>query len=1015
MTSIATEEADLVNYNADFELYVLREDLTVNPIPERAAELRSQAVQENGLCDINIPPYTDTDTVDSYLTAVVSSVSGPDCGVTLCRSEGCHACVDDDGDATCIPCTTSDDCDGLQDVVEYRYCDCDGVVTVDAYDKFLLYTVSYKTTDMSPNDITLIAIFNELLEGETVDTIDHFGFSINSPVYPPTIPRFKTMSELTAAMSQVITDFTHIDTTITAVYNPATDVSYGSFMFGVEFKKGFEYGVSFNSTLSLGDFASISVEESHLVVGGSFLLSNEFGVILGPDDVDGLKAISQVVEDNCTSADQNLDFDIVLYHNTDAPVAHNISITSCAEGISARVETVKSSIHAVMNKSDITVSLVGTSTLVLAFDPYWSKTEMLVPDVNIYGLNNGTFRKGGYHFANGATALHVDLGLSGGATVSATVLDSIEVAAGIDAFIGGSLDFNAGTSGKLIQIDDWFSNIKSMWNASDEFHEPDFATASITVDGSFEASVEVREPFALDLPVSFGGSFASPFELDLLNLTAAGIKRPDIKFDIDLPNIGDIKNLSFGEVVKLLKQALEFLVGDPEEGDTVESCSGGLLGKEIFGKNIFTYKIPVLGISACDFAGFLQIVVDAIDQMVNSCTECDDPDAPKSSFNVLGTKLSALLQDAVGGTPSVVFSPTSDTIRSSLDVDLILQWSFMEAIQLNVDLASILDGLDIDEDFKKFAKGLIAFNGQGQTEISGSISFALGIGLEYIKKTKRIVPYIRGITGITLNFAADADAQFQASIGPLSADIDLVATIGNFGEPLSISFGLNPTKNYYLSSDKSLSRAGFQRVSGIKALGKEISVAVRGQVEAEIEAVFLRGLGEAFCRLKISDINNIIQRKPGAVSLYYKVSTVEVPSILDVLLMDPVAIVDAVDNLFKLINDLTLGRRGIVTNFPVPFIGTAISRALKAGSSDNFLEKARRTVKGTLDQVLNTYEVDDGNSTAADLLANVLTDLLGNRLDILKSDVTVTYYEHDGTQSLIPHDKYNRGKKVVSN
>jgi hypothetical protein len=34
-------------------------------------------------------------------------------------------------------------------------------------------------------------------------------------------------------------------------------------------------------------------------------------------------------------------------------------------------------------------------------------------------------------------------------------------------------------------------------------------------------------------------------------------------------------------VVKVLKMALEFLVGNPDEGDTVESCSGGLLGKKV--------------------------------------------------------------------------------------------------------------------------------------------------------------------------------------------------------------------------------------------------------------------------------------------------------------------------------------------------------------------------------------------------------------------------------------------------
>ena len=35
------------------------------------------------------------------------------------------------------------------------------------------------------------------------------------------------------------------------------------------------------------------------------------------------------------------------------------------------------------------------------------------------------------------------------------------------------------------------------------------------------------------------------------------------------------------DAVKLLKLALEFLVGNEDEGDTIESCSGGLLGKEV--------------------------------------------------------------------------------------------------------------------------------------------------------------------------------------------------------------------------------------------------------------------------------------------------------------------------------------------------------------------------------------------------------------------------------------------------
>ena len=376
--------------------------------------------------------------------------------------------------------------------------------------------------------------------------------------------------------------------------------------------------------------------------------------------------------------------------------------------------------------------------------------------------------------------------------------------------------------------------------------------------------------------------------------------------------------------MKILQKVLDFLVGDRDDGHSVESCSGGLLGKEIFGERIFTYKIPILGFSVCEFAGFLQILVDAIDQLVNDCTECEDPDAPTSTFSVLETKLNSLLQDTVGGTPSVEFTPTSDDIRSTLDIDLTLQWSFLEASQLKIDLATILEGMEIDEDMKNFIKGIIAFEGQAGIEIAGSLKFSLGVGFEYLKKTETAIPYVKGSTGITLDFSVDANAVFQASIGPLSAMIDCEAIIDNYGEPLSVFVGLNPRVNYYISTDSSLRRNGFQRVSSFLDLGDEIEVAVKGQVHAELYAVYLGGLGDAFLRIQISDINNVIQGKPGAVAFYWKATFFEVPSILDILLTDPVAIVDAIDRLIQPLSDMTLGRNGAVTNFAVPFVGSAV-------------------------------------------------------------------------------------------
>ena len=148
----------------------------------------------------------------------------------------------------------------------------------------------------------------------------------------------------------------------------------------------------------------------------------------------------------------------------------------------------------------------------------------------------------------------------------------------------------------------------------------------------------------MELSADAKGYFRKPFTLDLLD-TSALTTKPDVAFEIGLPNFGDLRNLGFKDVIKLLQQAMEFLVGD-NEGDTVETCSGGLLGKELFGTNLFVKKIPVVGVSACDSAGYLKVVVDAVNTLVNECLECDGDDSEENSstFQALEKKLEALLQ-----------------------------------------------------------------------------------------------------------------------------------------------------------------------------------------------------------------------------------------------------------------------------------------------------------------------------------------------------------------------------------
>ena len=115
-----------------------------------------------------------------------------------------------------------------------------------------------------------------------------------------------------------------------------------------------------------------------------------------------------------------------------------------------------------------------------------------------------------------------------------------------------------------------------------------------------------------------------------------------------------------------------------------------------------------------------------------------------------------LKKDGVGGQPDVAITTTSDSIRSVLELDITLLWSFEEVKQLQIDLASILEEVDLPEDVATFAKGIVGLNGQALADLKGSLSFTLGIGLEYVKATKAILPFIKGTTQVAVGLEINA-------------------------------------------------------------------------------------------------------------------------------------------------------------------------------------------------------------------------------------------------------------------
>lgn len=379
-------------------------------------------------------------------------------------------------------------------------------------------------------------------------------------------------------------------------------------------------------------------------------------------------------------------------------------------------------------------------------------------------------------------------------------------------------------------------------------------------------------------------------------------------------------------------------------------------------------------------------------------------------------------KDGVGGTPDVQLVTKSDNIRSELEFEITLAWSFQDARDLQIDLDAIFDGLDLDEDIATFVKGILAFEGSAVTDVGGSLSFTLGIGLEYVKSTKKILPYIKGTTGLELGFAAEAVAEFEATIGPFSADIDVSLEINNFGEPVVIKFGLDSSLNYYLrdqassqtsttatgsrrrlqtTGTSSIERIGFANILSVSALKDAVGVSFAGGLKGSVKASLVGVPGEAgaFIELFLPDINCILQQKPSCISIFFETNLIgfDIPSFLDILLMDPRGIIEAVDGLLQFVEDLTIGTKGVVTKFPTPIVGKSLQNNIGAGVPDNFIAKARRNVVGTLEDKLNSYDNDSASTgTVADIIANVLNDLLGDEgINILQQEgITVTYFEH---------------------
>lgn len=275
-------------------------------------------------------------------------------------------------------------------------------------------------------------------------------------------------------------------------------------------------------------------------------------MIFAPDDDESLKLVGTLAKD-CSGFDSSppFEFSIDWKVGTGEIATENVTVLSCSthpdsDGVDGRIANIRTALSHTAELSNyvLDVGLVGTSSLFISFDPTVSYVDLKQNNtVNPFGLRNNRQKKRSFQFATGLTEVSASFEIGGSAKVAAKV-GPLEVEADIDADLSGSLLLSAGSKGVLLPVNDWLSKMKNITlpeNAG-------FATARATLDGSFAASAS-----ALGFDVSATGGLSTPFVLDLMNRTAISTQKPNVYLDIDLPNIGDLRNLSIKDVIKLLQ------------------------------------------------------------------------------------------------------------------------------------------------------------------------------------------------------------------------------------------------------------------------------------------------------------------------------------------------------------------------------------------------------------------------------------------------------------------------------
>jgi hypothetical protein len=580
--------------NETLEFFFITSDLNVDT--GNVDALRELAKVNNGACVIE-KTEEELLTPEKFKRFLKNSI-GVSCDVTPCDLSDCRF----DEDTEDYLCSGKPDCDVVVDTIQVL----DDKDTLQ--NRVILASVGSK-------NVSFIGLYVNKNGKGPFKT--QFAFPLNLPVSPGFVPRFRTFNDLATRIKLAISDGSSRNRDVKVDFKYWSEGQPSQISVSVELDRTINKNVEFrppNNTL--GNLTSIRVEDDSVVVlQAEAHYKENLTIILAPNVKDKLYIIGSACDGStdslCDLAPLSLK---VEYSKTDGSetkasltVAGSVNgspLVVLQDAFAANVAIVKTRTPDPHNPRKLKKP---TSTLVsITFDQSIDAVKLKVPkncydpetygpqkennlcvkcDVlecgpnerveflkNSYGLQDQELRRKPFHIAIKHSSVDAVIDVNsepGGIALVGIVDEVVDVATNLELHLSGQLNLEIVPPGGLMPFDDWLSKIAGIGERPDLFLEARMTISSNMLTGI----VNALPPFE-DM-VEVNGQVVAVDDFSLENPTQI-----EVQFEIDF--LPGIRKLQFQDVVLGLSQAWKVIVGE----DTISSCSGGLLGLDIFSKQI---------------------------------------------------------------------------------------------------------------------------------------------------------------------------------------------------------------------------------------------------------------------------------------------------------------------------------------------------------------------------------------------------------------------------------------------